>query len=651
MHSTAGQSKATNAPSHDETSRSLTRPVSSKHPLSHPLPGQGLRPNQEGLLERKCACGGTPGVDGECAECRGNRLQRGYFDRAEPVNEASPIVHEGVQTPGQPLSPETRAFMEPRFAHDFSKVRVHTDAKAAESAQAVHAAAYTIGPDIAFGAEQHAPGTREGRRLLAHELTHVVQQDRAATEPVARLTADSPTDTAESEADRTANEVHVGKSVRVVSNTARLQVQRQDGPSGGGPNPPPSWLSGVPIIQHIQGNIYEINVSGYGPTKVGPYSELDAYLRALGSSEQAHHIVGEEHLGDVPTGFTKATGPAVALEVGTHRIVSARITAELNPYGGRSGGRTIVTSRQVAGVYRQVYTWHTGYKELAKISDNILGVQVPAGGTSLPGQTGPPPSGAVPSASTPPQAPSKGAPPSTTTASAGPKPTTSEMPSPVAEAEAEPANPAPPGKLGGRGQEEPEQRWLGKPTMPSLSAGFANLALAGIKSWILFNLYQENEAKQKADEEVIHTGIVSQITAGTDAIVDRCINFEPEVYANITVGTYMKYIFYTSLGVPETTEEYMGSMLLSVEFSNSDKKGHTEVVLGNWVTDAAYMVKLETNTQSILLPLDSALVRSRLASRIAIIDQQIAQAPSVGDTFSLQLMRDDLHRKLALFQN
>src|SRR5215213_10468526 len=79
MHFSARQSKATNPPTHDEASRSFTRPVSSKHPLSHPLPGQGLLSSQEGLLQRKCACGGTPGIDGECAECRKSRPQRGSF--------------------------------------------------------------------------------------------------------------------------------------------------------------------------------------------------------------------------------------------------------------------------------------------------------------------------------------------------------------------------------------------------------------------------------------------------------------------------------------------------------------------------------------------------------------------------------------------
>ena len=70
--------------------------------------------------------------------------------------------------------------MELRFGHDFSRVRVHTDAKAAESARAVNALAYTVGHDMAFGAGQYVPETSEGRQLVAHELAHVVQQSTAS---------------------------------------------------------------------------------------------------------------------------------------------------------------------------------------------------------------------------------------------------------------------------------------------------------------------------------------------------------------------------------------------------------------------------------------------------------------------------------------
>jgi hypothetical protein len=89
---------------------------------------------------------------------------------------APPIVHEVLRSPGRPLDPATRAFFEPRFGHDFSRVRIHTDARAAESARAVNALAYTVGQDVVFGAGRYAPATPEGNGLLAHELVHTIQQ-------------------------------------------------------------------------------------------------------------------------------------------------------------------------------------------------------------------------------------------------------------------------------------------------------------------------------------------------------------------------------------------------------------------------------------------------------------------------------------------
>jgi hypothetical protein len=80
---------------------------------------------------------------------------------------------------GVPLDPASRSYFEPRFLHDFSRVRVHTDSSAGESARSLDALAYTLGRDIVFGPDQYAPETRAGRRLLAHELTHVVQQSQA----------------------------------------------------------------------------------------------------------------------------------------------------------------------------------------------------------------------------------------------------------------------------------------------------------------------------------------------------------------------------------------------------------------------------------------------------------------------------------------
>lgn len=103
-------------------------------------------------------------------------LQRHSLNHHEP-STVPPIVHKALRSPGKPLDPGTRAFFEPRFGHDFSRVRVHSDERSAEAARAVNARAFTAGRDVVFGKGEYAPGTGEGQRLLAHELAHVVQQE------------------------------------------------------------------------------------------------------------------------------------------------------------------------------------------------------------------------------------------------------------------------------------------------------------------------------------------------------------------------------------------------------------------------------------------------------------------------------------------
>jgi hypothetical protein len=170
-----------------------------------------------GVLQRKCDCGQHTIAGGECEACGKQQLQRRVANQAEPA-EAPSIVHDVLRSPGQPLDAETRAILEPRFAHDFSHVRLHTDAKAAESAQAVNALAYTVGRDVVFGARQYAPKTVEGQRLMAHELTHVVQQQGLGNLPETLALGDTG-DALERDADRVALSIADGEQ----RPTGRLQ--------------------------------------------------------------------------------------------------------------------------------------------------------------------------------------------------------------------------------------------------------------------------------------------------------------------------------------------------------------------------------------------------------------------------------------------
>ncbi|MGQ3685014.1 MAG: eCIS core domain-containing protein [Candidatus Loosdrechtia sp.] len=127
------------------------------------------------LLQRKCACAeGTP-----CHECEDEKeepVQR----KTEQASDIADISVSGKNFqnlgPGQPLDPVNIAFYKLHFGYDFRNVRLHTDEHAAESARAVYAQAYTVGRDVVFGRGQYAPWSEAGRKLLSHELTHVVQQ-------------------------------------------------------------------------------------------------------------------------------------------------------------------------------------------------------------------------------------------------------------------------------------------------------------------------------------------------------------------------------------------------------------------------------------------------------------------------------------------
>ncbi len=199
-----------------------------------------LTPAATGLLQRKCACGGSPGFDGECEACRRKRLtlQRSPLSSQErgPGGEVPPIVYDVLRSPGQPLDPATRAFFEPRFGHDFSQVRIHTDARAAESARAVNAVAYTVGHNVVFGAGQYAPGTTTGKQVLAHELVHVVQQRNLGTN-LQNLSLDSiSTGILEQEAHTLSQRVSSGSSLSVQGQATISLVQRQrlvEEPAGG----------------------------------------------------------------------------------------------------------------------------------------------------------------------------------------------------------------------------------------------------------------------------------------------------------------------------------------------------------------------------------------------------------------------------------
>ena len=124
-----------------------------------------------------------PRIQRLCKECE-EELQRAPSS-PEPAadSDITTELHTDIAAlrgGGQALASTARDFFEPRFNHDFSRVRVHTDSRAAHTAAAINARAFTFGRNIAFGAGEYSPGTAAGKQLLAHELAHVVQQGAAA---------------------------------------------------------------------------------------------------------------------------------------------------------------------------------------------------------------------------------------------------------------------------------------------------------------------------------------------------------------------------------------------------------------------------------------------------------------------------------------
>ncbi len=224
------------------------------------------------LLQRKCACGSpTPSLTGVCEECgSGKRLQAKLTigasndpleqeaDRvadqvlAAPANavgsDAPPriqrftgqsheqadiapaSVEQALTSPGRPLEPAIRQDMEQRFGHDFSQVRVHSGAAAEQSARDVNALAYTVRKEIVFGSGEYVPESSTGRHLLAHELTHVIQQRDKVAEGHNTLWIESR-GAPEQQADIIAGRTHGNPPLRidVTNSTAEnLSVQRTE---------------------------------------------------------------------------------------------------------------------------------------------------------------------------------------------------------------------------------------------------------------------------------------------------------------------------------------------------------------------------------------------------------------------------------------
>lgn len=159
-----------------------TGAIQAKLEVNHP----GDRWEQEAdRVADQVVAASPPRVQRRCRECEEEETLQakelpGRVPQAAEAGAGSRVLRGG----GSPLPAPTRSFFESRFGRDFGDVRIHRGARAAGAAASLDARAFTVGRDIAFGAGEFAPETRRGRHLLAHELTHVVQQGSAARSPV-----------------------------------------------------------------------------------------------------------------------------------------------------------------------------------------------------------------------------------------------------------------------------------------------------------------------------------------------------------------------------------------------------------------------------------------------------------------------------------
>jgi hypothetical protein len=209
-----------------------------------------------GILQRKYDCGRSPGFAGEFHEYGKQKLSPQRSTRNPELETGDScgvptIVHEVLNSPGQPLDPQTRAFMEPRFGHDFGKVRIHAGSKATELARSVSALAFTVGSDIVLGKDNIDFGMRKDREMIAHELTHVVQQSGHTLAQTSNITLTRPHDESEREAAQAANRVASGEGflpqtpggvvlARQMDAGAPPDIGVPDGPRDAGP------IAGVP---------------------------------------------------------------------------------------------------------------------------------------------------------------------------------------------------------------------------------------------------------------------------------------------------------------------------------------------------------------------------------------------------------------------
>jgi hypothetical protein len=558
--------------------------------------------------------------------------------------EAAPAsVDQALATPGRPLEPALRQDMEQRFGHNFSRVRVHSGAAAEQSAQDVKAHAYTVGHNMVFGTGRFLPGTHEGRRLLAHELTHVMQADVAVSNPAQ---PSSSVETLEREARQVAAAVRSGCAVPPVRGVARglaaplrspdeddVPVRPQADPGkptyGNLPQDQPAQNIGARRMQLVKegDKWYEIapNRTPERRTAKGGYAFVVQNGRIFAIKSSTKDL-----------GHTEA---ALGQRVSWAGNITFSNSGNLKTWDNGSGHYLPAGSTEVEAIEKNVRKVHPDLpidKFVQPHRGSVIrpdtgkrqGPQLPVfQSMTKTGPTEPLPKGSVFEAD-----------PKTSTPKVETEPKPAKVtPSPGAKDE---SSVRPPGGI-----------------RISISPLLIQSALAGVKVWALLKLQRENDEKIKNDTTRIEKQVANLINLQINQIADYWIDFQP-VFANVMTSVLVEGLTHLTAnmdprsgmlsGPPEHMMRYISSNLLAVNISDrSETHSASTVIARDTKQGTMVALTLEMNTTPLPLSVDNSIVRARISERIDAIDRELAHSPSSGD---LQQAKRQLELRLALFQ-
>jgi Domain of unknown function (DUF4157) len=318
-----------------------------------------------GTVQREYACGGEEpcGCHKQSPALPWIQRKAGDGGAAASPNRSLASAALSEQGPGRPLDASSRAFMESRFGRNFGSVRIHTDAAAARASRMMSAEAFTVGGDIHFAEGRYRPDTLPGRRLLAHELTHTVQQGGASTGAIARSSdaISHPHDASEREAESVADRVAAGSPVAtgIARSPAMIQRDANDDPS---------------ILDKITGAatsvIQEVG-SAVGGAAQTVESAVSTGVEAVGSAVSSIPSAVAGAVQSVGTAVSTGVGAVGGVVSSAGSAVGGFLLDQANALAARFGGSVVITPEGI------VITFDDIEIAAAEAESHVLPVGIP----------------------------------------------------------------------------------------------------------------------------------------------------------------------------------------------------------------------------------------------------------------------------------